>query len=692
MKYYPADRVRTVALMGHSGAGKSSLAEAMLFDTGALTRLGRVEDGNSVSDYDPEEKRRGISISLTVIPVEWQGTKLTIVDAPGYLDFVGDEYSAAAAADAALIVINSVSGVEVGTEIAWQVAEDAGLPRIVFVNKMARENANPDRIVQQLRSIFGVNAVPVQAPIGSESSFKGVIDLLSQQAYVGAEGKKEGVPAALADDVAEARTKLIEAAAEGDDDLIMKYFDGEELTPAEIARGLASGIRQGNVVPVLFGDATHNIGIQALLTDLTQLLPAYQDGKGAAATDAGDAAVTVAPDSAGPVVLYCFKTMADPFVGKLTFFRVLSGELTMEEGRLINPRTGIEERLGQLYVMRGKDQINVDKLALGDIGAVAKLGDTITGDTLARRGALVRVNPPKYPNPLFEVAVSPKTQQDSAKMGPALTRLSEQDPTLRWRMEAGTGQTILSGMGDTHVDVAVHNLHEKFGVGIEVHAPKVPYKETVAKNGSDVYRHKKQTGGAGQFAEVHLEVKPLERGAGFEFSTERIFGGAISNSFFASIEKGIRSVLENGIIAGYPVVDVRAEVFDGKMHPVNSKDIAFQIAGRESFKAAFLKASPVLLEPIVKVKVTVPDEYVGDIMGDLNTRRSIVQGIGQERGKSVVEALAPLAEIQTYVADLRSMTQGRGIYNIEPSHYAVVPAHTAAEIIESSKKEHKEEE
>ena len=692
MKYYPADRVRTVALMGHSGAGKTSLAEAMLFDTGALTRLGRGEDGNTVSDYDPEEKRRGISISLSVIPLEWQGSKLTVLDAPGYLDFIGDEYSAAAAADAGLIVIDAVSGVEVGTELAWGVAEDAGLPRIVFINKMARENANPERIIGQLRSIFGVNAVPVQVPIGVETAFKGVVDLLGQQGFVGSDGKKEAVPAALADEVEEARTKLIEAAAEGDDDLIMKYFEGEELTPDEISRGLANGIRQGNVVPVLYGDATHNLGLQALMTALTRLVPAYEDGKGAEATDTSGAAVTVAPEASGPVVLYCFKTMADPFVGKLTFFRVLSGELSMEEGRLLNARTNGEERLGQLYVMRGKEQINVDKLALGDIGAVAKLGDTITGDTLARRGALVRINPPKYPNPLFEVAVSPKTQQDSAKMGPALTRLGEQDPTLRWRFESGTGQTILSGMGDTHVDVAVHNLQEKFGVGIDLSVPKVPYKETVNKNATEQYRHKKQTGGAGQFAEVHMEVKPLERGAGFEFSTDRIFGGSISNSFFASIEKGIRSVLEHGVIAGYPVVDVRAEIYDGKMHPVDSKDIAFQIAGREAFKAAFQKASPVLLEPIVQIKVTVPDEYVGDIMGDLNTRRAIVQGIGQERGKSVVEALAPLAEIQSYVADLRSMTQGRGIYMIEPSHYAVVPAHIATEIVEASKKDQKEEE
>ncbi len=677
--------------MGHSGAGKTSLAEAMLFSAGALTRMGRVEDGNTVSDYDPEEKRRGISINLTILPVEWQGVKLNFLDAPGYVDFVGEAHSAAAAADAALIVVDAVAGVEVGTEIAWQIAEDNGLPRIIYLNKMARENANPDQVIAELRSVFGANFVPVQVPIGAEANFKGVIDLLTRKASMGAEGKVEAVPAGLADDVEIGLMGLSEAAAGDNDDLIMKFLDGEELTPDEIKSGLLAAMRQGSMVPVCFGDATHSIGVRSLMSVLAEIVPGYQSSRGVEAVNAAGESIMLAPDAAGPVVLFAFKTVADPYVGKLTYFRVVSGELAIEEGRLFNPRSSVEERLGQLFVMRGKDQINVDRLALGDIGAVAKLGDTITGDTLARRNAQISVTPPKYPSPLFEVAVSPKTQQDSAKMGPALTRLGEQDPTLRWRFEQGTGQTILSGMGDTHVDVAVHALHEKFGVGIETHLPKVPYKETVTKNAAEQYRHKKQTGGAGQFGEVHLEVRPLERGAGFEYSTDRVFGGSISNSFFPSIEKGIRSVLEQGVIAGYPVVDVRAEVYDGKMHPVDSKDIAFQIAGREAFKAAFEKAGPVLLEPIVQVKVVVPDAYVGDIMGDLNTRRGVVQGIGQERGKSVVEAQVPLAEMQRYAADLRSLTQGRGIYSIEPSHYAVVPGNIAVNVIEAAKKEREEE-
>lgn len=689
MKTYATDRVRNVALMGHSGSGKTSLSEALLFDSGALTRMGRVEDGNTVADFDPEEKRRGISISLSTVPVEWEGYKVNVIDTPGFLDFQGDVFSASLAADAALLVVDAVSGVEVGTELAWQVAADGNLPRLVFVNKMDRENANAERVLEGLRETFGANFVPVQVPIGSESSFQGVVDLISKQAFTGHEGKKGPAPSSLADEIGDASTRLMEAAAEGDDELIMKYLDGEELTPDEIRRGLDAGIRRGEIVPVCFGSSTHNLGLQALLSAMIALVPSFSQSTGVSAQNAKGEEITLAPKADGPLALFVFKTVADPFVGKLTYFRVMSGELAGDT-RLFNPRAGIEERLGQVYVLRGKEQINVERLALGDIGAVAKLSETITGDTLCAREAQVTITPPTYPNPLYEVAITPKTQQDSAKMGPTLTRLVEQDPTLRWRFESGTRQTILSGMGDTHIDVAVRNLESKFGVGVEVSTPKVPYRETVMRSAADQYRHKKQTGGAGQFAEVHMEIKPLERGAGFEYDTSRVFGGVISSSFFPSIEKGIKSVLEQGVVAGYPVVDVRCEVYDGKMHPVDSKDIAFQIAGREVFKKVFEEANPVLLEPIMKVKVTVPDEYVGDIIGDLNTRRAIVQGMGQERKKSVIDAQVPLAEMQHYAADLRSLTQGRGIYSAEVSHYAVVPNNIAQEIIEAAKKEREE--
>lgn len=690
MKNYAADHVRNVALMGHSGSGKTSLVEAMLFNTGALTRMGRVEDGNTVSDFDAEERRRGISINLSLAALEWENYKINVIDVPGYIDFIGEVYSASSAADIAVLVVDAVSGVEVGTELAWQVAQEAGLPRMIFVNKMDRENASATRALQSLRDTFKGTFVPVQLPIGAEASFKGVVDLVSQQAYLGSKGDKAAAPADMADEIAEALTALVEAAAEGDDELIMKYLEGETLTAEEILRGIESGIRSGSVIPVCFGSATHDIGIQAFMHALTAFVPPFVTSTGVALQGDGEP-VRLSPTPTGPVALYAFKTIADPYVGKLTYFRVVSGTMR-GDSRLFNPRTGSEERIAQLFAMRGKEQIVVEQLAVGDVGAVAKLSDTITGDTLCPRDHQVRVAKPSYPSPLYEVAVSPKTQQDSAKMGPAMTRLSEQDPTLAWRFEAGTRQTILAGMGDTHIDVAVRNLETKFGVGVETSVPKVPYHETITRSAADQYRHKKQTGGAGQFAEVHMEIKPLERGGGFEYDTNRVFGGAISNSFFPSIEKGIKSVLEQGVIAGYPVVDVRCEVYDGKMHPVDSKDIAFQIAGREVFKKCFEQAGPVLLEPILNVKVTVPDDYVGDIIGDLNTRRAIVLGMGQERNKSVIEAQVPLAEMQRYAADLRSLTQGRGIYTARLSHYAIVPGNIAQEVIEASKKERKEKE
>ena len=691
MKYYPADRVRVIALAGHSGSGKTSLAEAMLFDSGALTRLGRTEDGNTVSDSDPEEKRRGISISLAAMPVEWQGHKITVLDTPGYVDFMGEVYSAIAAVDALLLVIDAVSGVEVGTELAWQIAREYDVPVIVCVNKMARENAAMEVALASLRTSLDGNFVPVQLPIGKEAGFNGVVDLLNKQAYVGVEGKKADVPADMADAVEEAHIELMDVAAESDDELLERYLETMELTPAEVGRGFRAAVRNAAVVPVCFTDATHNIGVRSLMTLLTEIVPSFQNGAGTDALDTHGEPIVLKPDAEGPTTLFAFKTVADPFVGKLTYFRVVSGEATMDESRLYNPRASTEERLGQLYVMRGKDQINVDKLALGDVGALAKLGDTVTGDTLCPRNAQVEVIPPTYPSPLFEVAVTPATQQDSAKMGPAMSRLQEQDPTVRWRFEGGTGQTILSGMGDIHIEVAVHNLQEKFGVGVETAVPKVPFKETISRSATEVYRHKKQTGGAGQFAEVHMEVRPIEGGEGFEYDTSRIFGGSISNSFFPSIEKGIRSILEQGVVAGYPVEGVRAEIYDGKMHPVDSKDIAFQIAGREAFRRAFEKAGPVLLEPIAVVKVTVPDEYVGDIIGDLNTKRAIVLGMGQERGKSVIEAKVPQAEMQRYAAELRSLTQGRGIYTMEPSHYAAVPSNIVHDIIEAARREREEE-
>ncbi len=689
MKEYTTQHIRNLVLLGHGSSGKTSLAEAMLFASGATNRMGRVEDGTTVSDFDEEEIRRRISLSLALIPVEWEGCKLNVLDTPGYLDFIGGVISGIRVADLALILVDPVGGVEVGTELVWNYADQYDLPRMVVVNKMNRENADFARALQSLRDAFRRNFVPLQLPIGSQTHFAGVVDLVRMRALMGPEAKAADIPADLKPQAEEARVQLIEAAAEGEDELIMKYLEGEELTEEEIRRGLRAAILKGSVVPVLVTAATENIGTRALLDALVVYAPTPADrGPVKAESPSGDEE-EIEPNDTAPLAALVFKTAADPYVGKLTYFRIYSGMLESDT-RVWNRRANAEERLGALYVMRGKEQIPVPRLHAGDIGAVAKLSETITGDTLCDRGHGVKLPGPVFPHPLFAVAVRPKSKADQAKMAPTFTRICEEDPTLRWRQEPGTRETILEGMGEAHVEIAVRRMENRFGVGVETATPKVPYRETITRVHSDFYRHKKQTGGAGQFAEVHMRLEPLPRGIGFEYGWE-VFGGAISSSFQPSIEKGIRQVLESGVIAGYPVVDVRAVVYDGKEHPVDSKDIAFQIAGREAFKKVMLGAGPVLLEPIYKFVITVPEEFTGDVMGHLNTKRARVLGLEQQGGKSVVTALAPLAEMQRYATELRSMTQGRGLFWMEFDHYEEVPPHLAQPIIEAAKREREQE-
>jgi elongation factor G len=508
------------------------------------------------------------------------------------------------------------------------------------------------------------------------------------KALLGAEGKAADIAADMAAQAEEARTKLIEVAAEADDELIMKYLEGEALTDEEIQRGLRAAILNRTATPVLVAAGTAGLGTQALLDALVAYAPTPEDrGPVTAQGKAGEEQIE--PNELAPLAALVFKTTADPFVGKLTYFRVYGG-LVESDSRVYNSRAEEEERLGQAYVMRGKEQLPIARLHTGDIGAVAKLTHTITGDTLCDKGHPMSLPGPTFPSPLFAVAVDPVSKADQAKLGPTLTRICEEDPTLRWHQEASTQQTILEGMGETHVDIAVRRMQNRFGVKVETSIPKVPYRETVTKTYSDFYRHKKQTGGAGQFAEVHMRLEPLPRSEGFVYEWD-VFGGAISRSFESSIEKGIKSVLEQGVMAGYPVVDVKAVVYDGKEHPVDSKDIAFQIAGREAFKKVMQGAAPVLLEPIYRVVITVPEEYTGDIMGDLNTKRARVQGMDQVGGKSVITALAPLAEMQRYATDLRSRTQGRGIFSMELDHYEEVPAYLTQQIVEAHQREMKEE-
>lgn len=681
---YSTGKLRNVVFLGHGSSGKTSLAEAMLFNTGAINRMGKVEEGTTVSDFDDEEMRRRISLNLTLVPCEWDQHKINVLDTPGYLDFVGEVISAIRVADAGIVLVDAVSGVEVGTELAWQHADNRQLPRLVFINKMDRDNANFQGTLEMLREKFEGLFVPIQLPIGEQSDFKGVVNLIEMKAYLDDGGQASDVPDDLVEAAEEARLALIEAAAEGDDELIVKYLDGEELTDAEIARGLASGIAAGTVIPVLYGSASYNIGVRALLHTIVRNLPG-PSGEVTATNVATSEEETLAFDVAGPLAAFVFKTAADPFVGKLTYFRVYSGTMKSNT-QVFNSRARSEERLGQVFILRGKEQLSVDEVRAGDIGVVAKLGETLTIDTLCDKGHPLALPGIEFPTPLFAVAVAPKTKADSAKMGPSLTRVVEEDPTLRWRNEESTRQVILEGMGDAHIDTAVRRLEQKFGLGLDTSVPKVPYMETVTKVGSASYRHKKQTGGAGQFAEVHMRVEPLARDAGYDFDW-KVFGGAISTSFRPSIQKGIKQVLGNGPLADYPVVDVMAIVFDGKEHPVDSKDIAFQIAGREVFRLAFKEGNPVLLEPIMNMTITVPEEFMGDVMSDLTTRRGRVQGTGQERGNAVVHAEAPLADIQRYATDLRSFTQGRGIYTMTFAHYEQVPSHLQSEIIAQGERE-----
>jgi len=690
MKEYPVNRLRNVALLSHGGAGKTSLAEAMLYVTGATNRMGRVEDGNTVSDFDPEEIRRHISISTSLIPLEWREHKINVLDTPGYTDFIGEVISALQAADAGIILVDATAGVAVGTELVWEQCEKVNAPRFVVISKMDRENASFSRALEQVRASFTANFVPFQLPVGVAGGFNGVVDLVKMKAFIGEAGEEQALPAGMQAEAEELRSKLIEAAAEGDDELIIKYLDGEELTPEEIQRGLRIGIRKGSIVPVLVVSGAANRGVRALLDAILEFLPSPVEARLREATHAVTKETEVLKhDPAGPLAAQVFKTTADPYVGRLSYFRVFSGVLE-SDSRVFNSRAGEEERLGQLFILRGKEQIPVKRVQVGDIGAVARLGHTATGDTLCDRDHPLVIPAPTYPYPLYSVALTPKTQADTAKITPTLQRMVEEDPTLRWHQEPATRQLILSGMGDAHIDVAIRRMESKFGVNVLTEVPKVPYRETITRTASAQYRHKKQTGGAGQFAEVWLRVEPLPRDAGFEYHWE-VFGGAISSSFQPSIEKGIKQVLQQGVIAGYPVVDLKAAVYDGKEHPVDSKDIAFQIAGREVFKLAVQQAGPVLLEPIMNVKITVPSSQMGDVLGDLNTRRARVLGMDQLGDKSVITAQVPLAEIQRYSTDLRSMTGGRGVYTMELSHYEEVPAHLAQGIIERAKKEREQE-
>ena len=686
MKEYTTEFLRNVALVSHGSAGKTMLAESMLYLTGATTRLGKIDDGSTVSDYDEEEIRRKISLAASVIPVEYRDHKLNVLDAPGFTDFVGEVISALSVSEAAVVLVDAVAGMEVGTEIAWRYADDFEMPRLVLINKIDRDTADfakaYDSVAEYAQS-GGHRLVKVQLPVGEKHDFKGVIDLISMKAYLGDGKAPSEIPADMQGAAKAAHGVLVEAAAEGEDTLLEKYLENGSLSDEELIRGLRKVVRAGSFVPVYCAAGGHSVGVLPLLNGIVDLLPSPPRAA-PRIVEGREGNEPLAASDAGPLAAYVWKTTADPFVGKMTYFRVFSGTI-QADARVWNQSKGAEERMSGLHVQRGKEQIPVKVIHAGDIGTVAKLTVSTTGDTFCEKGHPLTVPIPKYPAALFRVAIGPKTQADAAKISATLTRLSEEDMTLSWYNERSTGETVLQGMGDQHIDVAIHRAQSKFQVGLVPREPKVPYREGITKKASAQYRHKKQTGGAGQFGEVHLRIEPLP-GTDFEF-TDELVGMSLSRSYLAPIEKGIKASLEQGVYAGYPISNVKVIVFDGKEHPVDSKPVAFEIAGREAFKLAVHGAGPVLFEPIMTARIVVPDAHMGDIMGDLNTRRGRVQGTESERGNTVVVAHVPLAEMLRYTSQLRSLTGGRGYFTMELDHYDVVPAHVAGPIVEAHKKE-----
>lgn len=690
MKSYRVEELRNVSLVAHSGAGKTSLTEAMLYNAGVINRLGTIEEGNTVSDYDAEEIRRKISVNTSVAPWEWQGCKVNLLDSPGYADFVGEVKGAIRVSDGVVVVLAAPAGVEVGTELVWQYADELKLPRMAFINKMDRENASFERTLDQMKAKFDVNLIPLQLPIGAQASFKGVVDVLSMKAHLGDDKKPSDVPPELQERAKAIRQQVIELAAEADDELIVKYLDGAELTQEEIYRGLAKAVTSGKVVPVLCGSAVQNAGVRLLQDAIVRYLPSPATTVVKAHVIKDNSEEVVKPIASGHLAVLVFKTMADPYVGKLTYFRVYSGAFE-SDARVFNANKGEEERIGQLFFLTGKEQTPTKEVSAGDIGVVSKLQVTTTCDTLCDKDHLVLLPGITFPHPVAFGAVTPKTKADLDKMGTALARLVEEDPTLTVTREPDTGETVLSGMGDSHIDIAVRRLALKFGVEVVTSTPKVPYKETLTKTVEVQGRHKKQTGGRGQFGDVWIRFEPLPRKSGFEFSDE-VFGGHVPRNFIPAVEKGLHEAIEHGGLAGYPATDLKAALYDGSSHPVDSSEIAFKLAAHLAFKKAFEAGNPVLLEPIMKVTIVVPEQFMGDVLGDLNTKRARVMGMDQQKGNSVINAEAPLAEMQRYAADLRSMTQGRGYFTMEFERYDEVPAHIAEHIVEQAAKDKEEKE
>lgn len=692
MKDYTVEKLRNVCLLSHGGAGKTTLAEAMLFNTGVLDRFGKVNDGNTTTDYDPEEIRRKISINTAIAPCEWNECKINVIDTPGYFDFVGEVKQGIRVSDSAIILVPAKGGVAVGTEKSWEYAKEQGIPRMFFVSKMDEENANFFDVLKQLKEVFGKSVIAFQLPIIEGEKFTGFVDVLGMTAKKFDKDKlvDTAIPAGLNDMVSEIKDVLHEAIAETSEDLMEKYFSGEEFSAEEVKEGLSLGIADGSIVPVYCGSAFLNQGIRPLIDAIVEYLPSpLCKPVIKAAKPGGDEVVELKNSPDESLSALVFKTIADPFVGKISIFRVYSGTFKSDT-TVYNSTTEKVEKTAQVFIMRGKKQLPVDKLTAGDIGAVAKLQFTNTNDTLCHQSKPVVLKKIEFPEPNLSLAVEPKAKGDEEKIGTGLARLQDEDPTFRVVNNTETRQTVISGIGEQHLDVIVSKLKAKFGVSVNLVDPKVPYRETIRKKVKVEGKHKKQSGGHGQYGHVFIEFEPGEtEDLTFE---ETIFGGAVPKQYHPAVEKGLREAIQHGVLAGYPVVNLKATLVDGSYHEVDSSEMAFKIAARLAYKKGLPQASPVLLEPISHVEVLIPDNYMGDIIGDLNKRRGRILGMNPHEGLQQVIAEVPTAEMFKYANDLRSMTQGRGSFTQAFERYDEAPAHVAQKVIDEARKTMTEDE
>ena len=662
-----SDSIRNVVFLSHSSAGKTILSEAAIHISGAISRLGTILDGNTVSDHEPEEIKRQSSVQTSIVPCDWKNNKINIIDSPGYSDFRGEVMSALSVADSSILVVSASSGVEVGTIQMWNLSEEQKLPQCIFINKLERENTDFNAVVDEIIEKFGRKCVPIQIPNGAENSFTKAINLLEKN-----EDSSD-------QNFIDAKEKLIEVIAETDDDLTLKYLEGEEISSSELLLALKSAVKSRSIIPVLVGSAINEVGVTELLDSIVDLMPSpVESDVRILAEGANDDAVE--PKS-NILSSFVFKTTADPFVGKLSYVRVYSGVLNSDSS-IWNSKQSKNERVGQLYVMIGKEQKPVSELVAGDIGAVAKMASTLTSDTISVKENSIQFKDIFFPEPIHKMAVSPKTKSDLDKITSSLNKIVEEDPSLNLSRNSDTLELLLGGLGDVHIDISLEKIKRKFGVEIESKFPKVAYKETVGNLAKAEYRHKKQSGGHGQFAHVCLEVEPLSRGSGFQF-TDKVVGGAVPKEYIPSVEKGCNKAIGNGVISGFPVVDLKVTLYDGSFHPVDSSGICFEIAGEHAFSDCVKQANPVLLEPVMKIAVTVPDLDTGDVISDLNGKRAKILGMEPNgNGTTIINAEAPQAELLRYSMDLRSVTQGRGTFEMEFDHYEDVPAHLFQKLVE----------